>query len=340
MSTSPSPRANASDHADPSNQVGTLADTDAAKFFWHQTLGLRADEIDTDSYTVVWLICDQFHVSRRKAVAQRDAGDVCPVCTNAVLVQGVNDFATTHPAQAACFIKPGISGMRPETASQITRAVATWRCSEGHEFVAPFAQMAARTGDQCMCGNHSGLIRGYNDIAARNPILAAQWDTERNGLPASAVNVGSGTRYWWICPAGHRFKATPRQRMESSANGNGCRLCLWSSPIDPVTHQHVVDAELRPTAAQLRAYFDPPRPPRRCPRRVDIGERSGRKRVRHPDGVKKRAVQLYHEVRHLHRSQLQAQIAVVDALGIDGLVPGTVGGWVSDPRWAHTSHPD
>jgi hypothetical protein len=322
------------DRAGPPREPHVLADTEVAEFFWHQVRGLRADEIDMNAHTLLWIICDQFHVSKRKAAMQRNAVHLCPVCTNAILVRGVNDFATTHPAQAASFVKPGASGIGPDSASQITRATATWRCDQGHEFRASFSQMATKRSDHCSCANHLGLSRGHNDIASRNPVLAAQWDSERNGCRADTVNVGSSKRYWWICPAGHRFEATPRQRMRCAANSNGCRLCLWSSPIDPVTHQHVVDAALRPTPAQLTTYFDPPRPPRRPSPRQKPRQNTPRKRRSYPNTLKKRAVQRFHEIRPQHRSHLQAQIAVAKELGIDGPPCNTLGKWVKDARWA------
>ena len=311
-----------------------LSDTEVAEFFWHQVKGLRVDEIDLNAHTMVWMICDQFHVSKRKAARQRGIVDVCPICTNAVFVRGVNDFATTHPVQAACFVRPGISGLGPESASRIARATAIWRCDQGHEFGASFAHMATESRDHCSCADHLGLSRGHNDIASRNPILAAQWDAERNGCQADTVNVGSSKRYWWICPAGHRFAATPRQRMRCAADSNGCRLCLWSSPIDPVTHQHVVDAALRPTADQLATYFDPPRPPRRPSPRQKPRQNTPRKRQSYSNTLKKRAVQRFHEIRPHYRSHLQAQIAVAKELGIDGLPCDTLARWVKDARWA------
>lgn len=119
--------------------------------------------------------------------------------------------------------------------------------------------MAAEQRNHCQCREHKRLNRGFSDLASRNPVLAAQWDSERNGLPAANVDVGSHTKYWWICPAGHRFQSTPKQRMIGRPTANGCQQCYLDSPVDPHTGRHLVAAHLRPTADELARYFQSPR---------------------------------------------------------------------------------
>lgn len=272
----------------------TLADLNVDHDFWFHGAGLRPDEIATDSHTHVWMICDEFHVYERKAMIQATGLPKCPVCLNRVFVPGVNDFATTNPSDAACFVQPGRTGATPETASVLSRAIATWRCDRGHEFTTSFGKMAREHRRECHCAEHKRLNRGFSDLATRNPVLAAQFDIDRNGCTPHDVDVGSKTQYWWICPAGHTFKATPANRRCIGPMSNGCRECYLASPIDPVTHNHCVDQQLRPTDAERAAYFRIKRPRYRPrPARREASPLKGCPSPRYTDAQKAEAVSTY-----------------------------------------------
>ncbi|MEI3011178.1 MAG: zinc-ribbon domain-containing protein [Sutterella seckii] len=53
------------------------------------------------------------------------------------------------------------------------------------------------------------------NLSSQNPVLAAQWDTERNGtLTPQQVTLTSNRKAWWICE-GHSFSGSdcvPRKR--------------------------------------------------------------------------------------------------------------------------------
>lgn len=45
--------------------------------------------------------------------------------------------------------------------------------------------------------------------AADHPVLAAQFDLERNGRTPNHVNAGTSEKLWWACPVAddHRWQA-------------------------------------------------------------------------------------------------------------------------------------
>lgn len=50
--------------------------------------------------------------------------------------------------------------------------------------------------------------KGFNDLAAKAPDVAAQWHPTLNGnLTPEMVTPGSHRRVWWQCPLGHTWKA-------------------------------------------------------------------------------------------------------------------------------------
>lgn len=62
-----------------------------------------------------------------------------------------------------------------------------------------------------------------NSIAAKNPELVKEWDTEKNGaLKPDYVSYGSTKKVWWLCNKGHSYSSTPANR----ANGNSCPYCV------------------------------------------------------------------------------------------------------------------
>ena len=63
---------------------------------------------------------------------------------------------------------------------------------------------------------------GFNDLATKNPDLAAEWNTTRNGLLLpTQVTQKSGKVVWWLCKHGHEWQA----KVSNRANGSGCPYC-------------------------------------------------------------------------------------------------------------------
>lgn len=58
-------------------------------------------------------------------------------------------------------------------------------------------------------------------FADRYPELAAEWDYDKNHGVTPRQITGSEKKYWWICPKGHEYYATPRYRIA----GHGCNIC-------------------------------------------------------------------------------------------------------------------
>ena len=63
--------------------------------------------------------------------------------------------------------------------------------------------------------------KGFNDLAAKAPEVAAQWHPTLNGnLTPEMVTPGSHRRVWWQCPLGHTWKAFVYSR--TGAQRCGC----------------------------------------------------------------------------------------------------------------------
>jgi hypothetical protein len=98
------------------------------------------------------------------------------------------------------------------------------------------------------------LKPGMNDLATRRPDLAAQFDESRNGGPTAAdIPASSHHKYWWLCPHGHSYQASPTNR---TANGQGCSVCLGRRIVSGVNDL----ATQRPSIAAEWHPGDPTRP--------------------------------------------------------------------------------
>ena len=68
-------------------------------------------------------------------------------------------------------------------------------------------------------------IKGKNDLLTTNPILASEWNCEKNdALTPMDVLPNSNKKVWWKCSYGHSWEA----RIADRNKGTGCPICRRS----------------------------------------------------------------------------------------------------------------
>ena len=73
-----------------------------------------------------------------------------------------------------------------------------------------------------MCAGRM-VTPNVNDLKSRFPELAKEWHPTKNGaLTPDAVTAQSNRGVWWLCGAGHEYKATVASRV---ARNTGCPYC-------------------------------------------------------------------------------------------------------------------
>ena len=93
---------------------------------------------------------------------------------------------------------------KPKTPKQFSKGShesVYWKCPKGHPSYKARIANRIYKGDGCpICGGRK-LLAGFNDLGTKYPILATQWDYEKN-FPVKPQDVFSreNKRYWWICP--------------------------------------------------------------------------------------------------------------------------------------------
>ena len=137
--------------------------------------------------------------------------------------------------------------LTPETVSYGSKKKVWWTCKHGHHWQ---AAVHTRTGSGTGCPYCSGRfpIPGENDLATKYPLLAQEWNTEKNGdLTPRDVLPGSHRIVWWRCAHGHQWRA----QVKSRVNGSGCPVCtnrtVQSGDNDLATQLPALAKEWHPT---------------------------------------------------------------------------------------------
>lgn len=191
---------------------------------WHPTKNgaLLPKDIVPGTPRKVWWICGKGH-EWKSTVASRVAGCGCPICAGKIVVPGENDMASLFSDIAAQWYQEKNGKLSPADVSPYSNRRVWWRCELGHTWQ---AIVASRTTRDVGCPYCSGkkVLKGFNDLATRNPQVAAQWHPALNGnLTPEMVTPGSHNRAWWECPNGHVWKAVIYSR--AGPQHSGCPVC-------------------------------------------------------------------------------------------------------------------
>lgn len=189
---------------------------------WHPEMNgeLRPTSLGAGSHKAAWWVCptDGRHIwsaSVESRSGKREAG--CPVCANRVVIQGVNDLATTHPHLASewDFLKNTTS---PSEIAVGSRVKYSWKCSKEHEWSAA-PQTRLRSG--CPVCSNKAVQAGSNDLATTNPELLKFWNFEANKIAPTELVAGSGRKVMWVCESAHSFLRAPVTMLRTAA----CPYC-------------------------------------------------------------------------------------------------------------------
>ena len=165
-----------------------------------------------------WWLCEKGH-SWQATVNHRHHGTGCPICSNRIVVKGVNDLKTVNPSLAAQWNYNKNGTLLPENVHPGSSKRVWWRCQEGHEWQAVIASRSQENGCPCCAGQ--AVVKGVTDLATVRPDLAAQFDVEKNaGISPSEICRASNKKYWWLCEMGHSWQASANTRQKS-----GCPVC-------------------------------------------------------------------------------------------------------------------
>ena len=136
------------------------------------------------------------------------------------------------------------SEISPESVTAGSGRIAWWLCENGHSWQASVNHR--HRGSSCPVCQNRIILKGFNDLKTLNPILAAEWNYERNApLVPDDVPNGTHRKVWWRCSHGHEWEA----QIISRVRGYGCPCCSGMLVVKGMTDLET----LRP---DLAAQFD------------------------------------------------------------------------------------
>lgn len=102
---------------------------------------------------------------------------------------------------------------------------AWWICKNGHSFKTRISSRSLKNVGCPYC-SHQKILTGVTDLQTVNPVLAAEWDYEKNyPLKPSEVFPHTGKHAWWLCSVcGYSWKA----KIQNRSNGRGCPQCSYA----------------------------------------------------------------------------------------------------------------
>ena len=148
----------------------------------------------------------------------------CPYCAGRKVLVGFNDLATTFPKVAEQWHPTRNGDKKPQDYTYGSDEMICWLCPEcGHEWEAIISSRCSKKACGCPCCAGRVVVPGINDLATKNPLVAAEWHPTKNGdLTPSSVTSGSQKKVWWLCSkCGNEWKAV----ISSRSSGCGCDKC-------------------------------------------------------------------------------------------------------------------
>lgn len=177
----------------------------------------------------VWWKCRQCGYSWNTQIYLRAHGSGCPKCRKKETaekrrkdkIKNNGSLKENFPTIARQWNYEKNDALVPENINPNTNKKVWWKCEKGHEWEAAVAKRTLMGRNCPICSNQK-IVKGINDIPTINPILAREWNFEKNRkLDINSIGVNSAKKAWWKCEKGHEWEAT----VASRNHGNGCPVC-------------------------------------------------------------------------------------------------------------------
>jgi hypothetical protein len=184
---------------------------------------LKPSEVSAGSGRAVWWICSQGPDHRWRAKPNnRSNGTGCPFCANR-RVSVTNSLAARFPELAMEWDPENNGSMTPADITATSTRIAWWRCAidPRHVWRVSVRDRTKELTSCPFCSNDRACET--NSLKTRNPKVASQWHTEKNGaLSPDRLTPGSSRRVWWQCERGHEWRASVANRV---SRASGCPVC-------------------------------------------------------------------------------------------------------------------
>lgn len=197
---------------------------------WSDQNDKPLSELSPGSSTVGIWKCERGHVWMTSVHRRHLGKQGCPYCGGMRPIKGETDFETRFPAAALEWDYEVNGDLRPCDVAPYSRTKVGWKCSTcGHRWL---ASPERRTkGHGCpVCGRRvPGKDRA--NLAVECPLVAADWDYDKNDLSPYDYRPHSNEQAWWKCPFGHSWHAQINSRTRKN-KPSGCPYCAGKAVLE------------------------------------------------------------------------------------------------------------
>lgn len=181
---------------------------------------LTPELVNAMSNKKVWWKCENGH-EWQSFIHARAKGSGCPYCNGNRLLKGLNDLETLYP-DILKYWNYEKNEIRPDEVTSKSSIKVWWHCPVcGNDFTSIVANKVNHP-NSCPYCTHRIPIVGKTDLNSVNPLLAKEWDIEKNNrLSPKDVTSSSDKKVWWRCELNHSFQSTIANRKA----GKGCPYC-------------------------------------------------------------------------------------------------------------------
>ncbi len=110
----------------------------ASEWNYERNIGKKPEDFTIHSNKKVWWKCKKDH-EWQATITSRSSGTGCPICSNHMLVKGVNDLATTDPELASEWNYERNGDLLPDGFVHGSAQKVWWKCKKGHEWESTIA---------------------------------------------------------------------------------------------------------------------------------------------------------------------------------------------------------
>lgn len=206
------------------NDLATVCPELAKEWCAEKNGGLMPDQITAGSKKEVWWRCREHpeHVWQAR-ILNRKNGNGCPFCGMKKVLPGFNDLESQYPEVARRWHPTKNGVVLPSDILFSSDKKYVWQCEKNPKHVWEARVWHMTSGMGCPYCSGQKVLKSDNDLETKNPTLASEWCTEKNGtLHPDMVTTGSNKKVFWKCnECGYIWKA----RIADRSNGHGCPCC-------------------------------------------------------------------------------------------------------------------
>lgn len=200
------------------NDLATVYPEISAQWDTEKNAPLTPQQVGSGDRRKAWWCCEKGH-SWQSCIFSRTRGVGCPYCAGKRVVIGSNDLATKDPERARHWDYEKNSPLTPRDVAVRANRYAWFLCDMGHSY-----RMSISALHGCPYCTGRKVLVGFNDLATKEPEIAAQWHMELNApLTPQDVTCGSHKKVWWECQFGHIWKSKVYSR---AGMKTGCPVCV------------------------------------------------------------------------------------------------------------------